>query len=332
MSISRRCLWALVVVLLLFVLGAKPLLAVAPNRSLVNPAWLWQHRFPMQEIGHFDVTKVPAHLPFGMGGALATTTDNGAVSISGKAKDGTAWDVTIGGGYCMDYFDLSVADLDKNGQQDAMFTFRLDSTGIEEGFEHLFLLFDANGLPMPNVGVSWGMESSDRNVAIVDLDEDGHAEMFDQEISSNRWQFHVYRADNARWHRVSHWPASDKNAMPKLSTRQFIPAGRLLSSSEEEDGNTLLTLADPAGTTSSMRLCHWSDRHCIMVIATPQHRRILFSNAHRDQWRQTLREIASAPNQLFVAGDLGTAWESKKPAPAPMMAWFSVGSPAGAKP
>jgi hypothetical protein len=332
---------------LLLLIGTEQTLAIVPGYVPVSAAWLREHQFPMRTVGRFLVSKVPSRLPLANRDIWTTSTarvgSGMAVSIHGCALDGTRWEAMVSGGCSTDAFVLSVADLDENGQQDVIMTFRLATTGRESVFEHLMLLFDANGLPTPFSTVGCCLDESALFLDFVDLDGDGRAEVFDQHQENGVWGFDIYSARNSRWQRVSRWPALDSvpmalrnrpcGTMParrSLDTARFIDGGNLHGFHEDEEGNTCLVFSETTGATGTARLLHAGDSHCIMLVETPAQRRILFSSAHGDDWQSTLGEIVSSAPRFFRAGDLMThPRNTRQKVPSPMIAWFFAGFPQG---
>lgn len=316
--------------------------AIVPEYAPVSAHWLREHRFPMERVGHFKTARIPDHLPIGSGIARTTSTSDGsggfAVTIHGVAKDGTKWEVVISGGCCTGSFDLYLADLDNNGQKDAIITFRIATTGLELEFEHLMLLFDANGLPTPYLTVGCCLDESDKMLDFVDLDNDGRAEVFDQDMHDDKWRFGIYRADNTRWQRISRWPALEivpmalrnrpcgtMEQLPWLDTTRVVARGRLLRVSENESRPSVV-FAKATGATGTVRLRYDTDLHCVMVVDTPSCRRILFGNAHDDEWTRTLSELASGSTHFYGLGELGVpSWLDEPNRTAPMIAWFRSG-------
>ncbi|MFZ2957731.1 MAG: hypothetical protein WA705_12660 [Candidatus Ozemobacteraceae bacterium] len=344
---SLQCYSSVVLAYCLLLLGAEQAMAIVPDYVPVSAAWLRDHRFPMRTVGHFHVSKAPANLPIGIGNAQITSTNRDgagmAVTIHGCAKDGTTWEATISGGCCTDAFDLNIADLDNNGQKDAVITFRIATTGLESVVEHLMLLFDANGLPTPHITVGCYLDESDKMLDFVDLDDDGRAEVFDQNMRNDKWWFDIYRADNTRWKRVSRWPALDSvpvalrnrpcgtmAGIRSLDTKRFVAGGKLQNIVEDAEGNTCLVLVKPTGATETICLLYSVDINCIMIVETPTCRRILFTNAHNDEWKRTLAELAFTAPRFYGAGDLGSPpWRDEPKLPSPMIAWFFAGFPEG---
>ncbi len=316
--------------------------ALEPGYCPMSVAWVREHRFPMRMIGRFSVEKAPSRLPIGNGGVhLSSTNRDGAgmaVTIHGTAKDGTKWEAMISGGCCTNAFEVHTADLDNNGKQDVIFTFRVAATGLEGEFEHLMLLFDASGLPTPYLSVGCCLDEADKMLDFVDLDDDGHAEVFDQAMQNEEWRFAVYRADNTRWHCVSRWPCVPSVPMvlqnrpcgtiryPRsLDTTQPVISGRMLSFLEGRD-RPAIVLERSRGATETIRLRYDTDLHCVLVADTPSCRRILFGNAHDDEWKRTLTELASGSPHFYGLGELGLPpWFGEPNRTAPMIAWFRSG-------
>lgn len=320
--------------------------ALEPGYAPMSVAWVREHRFPMRMIGRFSVEKAPSRLPIGNGGVqLSSANRDGAgmaVTLHGTAKDGTKWEAMISGGCCTDAFDVHTADLDNNGQQDAIITFRVATTGLEAEFEHLMLLFDSNGLPTPYITVGCCLDEADKMLDFVDLDNDGQAEVFDQSMSNEEWLFAVYRADNTRWQRVSRWPCVPSVPMvlqnrlcgtiryPRsLDTTQPVVSGRMRSFSDDPHRPSIV-LGKSRGATETVRLRFGTDLHCVLVVDTPSRRRILFGNAHGDEWKRTLTELASGSPNFYGLGELGIPpWLDEPNRTAPMIAWFSYGFSSG---
>jgi hypothetical protein len=162
--------------------------------------------FPIEYVAAFDASKLdqlPKKFSVGVSGAdLKIDADSElGLQLSGKDKQAKNWVVYIGdkGGLGGDFF---TGDLDKNGQRDFIFLFNTGGNGLAPT-AHLFtLMFDAAGRPIPFEAEGYFDWDKKALKDLVDMNQDGKAELIFMNFDDGYWVTNIYQAGNARWDMV----------------------------------------------------------------------------------------------------------------------------------
>jgi hypothetical protein len=125
------------------------------------------------------------------------------LSATGKDLNGLNWymDLSLIGGIHMPP-DMYIADLDGNGIKDLVLLVRTGSSGVAESFYFISILFDEKGRPVPSEIRGYIDPLPEGIDALVDMDQDGKSELVYMNFCDGYWITQIYRAENARWHRI----------------------------------------------------------------------------------------------------------------------------------
>lgn len=227
------------------------------------------------------------------------------------------------------------ADLDNNGLPDLIFALFTGGNGWAPSTHLLFLMFDSQGRPIPwQVDGYFGTDQ--RGIEdLLDLNQDGHAELLRQGFDDGYWVTSLYRTQEARWqivhgdlagrtyplytrftNRANHAavtpmagrsPREDdlSNSLHETSTPVVIAAIRWERT--DESGNLSLTLSDG-------RLCRpltWYSTSTV-VIDRPS-RRDAATFWRSDHVRQLLSEIHRRRLPVIIGGHRRNSDVHQKP-------------------
>jgi hypothetical protein len=144
---------------------------------------------------------VPIDLQVGAQAQFGTATirleDDNRLVIGGKDKGGRPWQVVatwslLGG----EFFSC---DLDRDGTQDLVFIGYTGGNGLAPSSHVLTLMFDDNGRPVPSEFDGY-FEADRQGVReLVDLNQDGHAQLIRQSFNNGYWITSLYEARDAHW-------------------------------------------------------------------------------------------------------------------------------------
>jgi hypothetical protein len=120
----------------------------------------------------------------------------GGVDVNGKP-----WTFTSSA--CSGMASVWSADLDKNGNEDLVILMYTGGCGWTPNCQLLVLMFEKDGRPFP--WAADGYFQSDKHGVrdLVDLDNNGHAELIRQSRDDGYWITSMYEASCNRWHRLS---------------------------------------------------------------------------------------------------------------------------------
>lgn len=94
------------------------------------------------------------------------------------------------------------ADLDNNGTQDLIFFAPTGGCGWAPSSDFIALLFEKDGRPFPWIVDGFFEVDSHGIKDLLDLNNDGRAELIKQNRDDGYWITSFYEARNARWHRL----------------------------------------------------------------------------------------------------------------------------------
>lgn len=103
---------------------------------------------------------------------------------------------------CTESVSIWSADLDKNGTQDLIFYAPTGGCGWSPGSHFIALLFEKNGRPFP-WSIDGYFEVDSHGIKdLLDINNDGRAELIRQSRDEGYWITSLYEARNARWSRM----------------------------------------------------------------------------------------------------------------------------------
>lgn len=189
-------------------------------------------RFPQQHLyseapctpGPHEVAEVGAR-----GVRFEPPGEEGGVVLSGEDRQGRPFRVALGGAAlgCA----LYRADLDKNGTQDLVLHRPTGGNGLAPSAHVVAVLFDEAGRPMPWEADGYFEQDEHGVVDLLDLDEDGKAELVRQAHGEGWWLTSLYEAEAGHWRRVQgrhgerSWPLATRFTK-RPNTRVGKPPGR----------------------------------------------------------------------------------------------------------
>jgi hypothetical protein len=146
-------------------------------------------------------------LNIGVTGATLTKRtvgdDNEEILIVGNDKNGKEWCVILGGTPAFHGFKFYTGDLDKNGIRDGVMLADTMGNGMAPTKHILTLTFDDSGRPILFEIEGFFHEVKDEIFDVVDLNQDGHAEIIYMSHSEGYWVTTLYEINNARWKRIA---------------------------------------------------------------------------------------------------------------------------------
>lgn len=332
-----RTLTRLITVSILLVLG--PVSAKAQNE---NQAYLpltkaeLRKRFPLTYIGtlrprgpaYLENTSdkpVARNIDIGPSGAHVRITDEDDLEITGKDKRERPWNIQLSvPSYGCRFYE---ADLDRNATRDAVIVFPTGGNGLAPTSHLVAITFDEEGRPVTFEADGYFQETDGAIFDLVDLDQNGRAELIYMNFDSGYWITNIYEVNKARWHRKqgrhgnrvyplftrftfkeNHRPTVPKRGRrpyaPDLSTAAPQLTGRLVeykwaNISHSEDIS--LAIKDPQGRIITVEPVSWYASFAI-VVDSKDGRRIVFLSANEAAVKSLLDTIVSNNYEILLFG------------------------------
>jgi len=244
--------------------------------------------FKLQYIGQLHSEHLSGSLPVGLYGATISRTGDEDLVFSGEDKNHKKWSFQISGKSAAFAYDLYIADLDRNGYKDIILAFPTGGNGLAPLTHILTLMFDSAGRPIPFEADGYSEHNETGIPDLVDMDNDGKAELIYMNFDEGYWITSIYKAANGRWERVTghfgrrnyplytrftfrpnHKPIAPKvgrhpytsdlsNLLPKLR-------GHLLSYEVPEQGDPTLWLSTESGKRALCKPNAWYDSFAVLV-------------------------------------------------------------------
>lgn len=143
----------------------------------------------------------PLNLTVGVAGAELRQDEDGNISVAGQGRDGRAWSAQLGG-LCAGGASVYEADLDRNGWRDLLLFMPTCGNGLAPSSHILTLMFDANGLPVPFEAEGYFTPQGHGIFDLVDMDNDGRAELLYMNFADGYWITNLYQARDAHWQKI----------------------------------------------------------------------------------------------------------------------------------
>lgn len=264
-------------------------------------------------------------LDVGPSGAAIRMTDESDLEITGKDKLQREWVIQLGSNaYGCRFYE---ADLDKNATRDAVVVFPTGGNGLAPANHLLAITFDEEGRPVTFEADGYFLETDGQIFDLVDLDQNGRAELIYMNFDSGYWITNIYEVNNARWQRKSGRHANrsyplytrftfrenHKPTAPKQGRRPFAPdlsnatpqlAGRLVSYqwariAYSEDIS--LVIKDTRDRSVTSKPVSWYGSFAI-VVDSEEGRKILTLSASEDAVKSLLDTIVSNNYEILLFG------------------------------
>ncbi|HKR14139.1 MAG TPA: hypothetical protein VJT15_18895 [Pyrinomonadaceae bacterium] len=333
-----RTLTKLIALSLLLITGRVSVLAQHKNQNYLplTKAEL-RKRFPITYVGtlgngspaYFENNTsdkpLATNLDIGPSGAAVRMTDESDLEITGKDKRQREWSIQLGSNaYGCRFYE---ADLDKNATRDAVIVFPTGGNGLAPANHLLAITFDEDGRPVTFEADGYFQETGGAIFDLVDLDQNGRAELIYMNFDSGYWITNIYEVTNARWHRKSGrhanrvyplytrftFRANNKPTAPRQGRRPFAPdlsnatpqlAGRLVSYqwariAYSEDIS--LVIQDTRGRSVTSKPVSWYASFAI-VVDSEEGRKILTLSASEDAMKSLLDTIVSNDYEILLFG------------------------------
>lgn len=135
-----------------------------------------------------------------LGGVSIRLKDHNLLVISGVDASGKPWTCyaqwnNYGGAFYM-------ADLDRDGTEDLIYVSNTGGNGLAPPTHLLTLLFDTSGRPVASEMDGYFDYDAKGVKDLIDLNNDGRAELVRQSFDDGYWVTSLYEAKGARWVRV----------------------------------------------------------------------------------------------------------------------------------
>ena len=281
---------------------------------------------------------VAGNIDVGPSGATVRITDEDDLEITGKDKRARQWSIQLGvPSYGCRFYE---ADLDKNAMRDVVIVFPTGGNGLAPTNHLVAITFDEEGRPVTFEADGYFQETDGRIFDLVDLDQNGQAELIYMNFDSGYWITNIYEVKNARWHRKqgrhgnriyplytrftlkeNHQPTVPKRGRrpyaPDLSNASPQLAGRLLeykwaNISHSEDIS--LVVKDHQGRIMTIEPVSWYASFA-MVVDSKEGRRILFLSANEEAVKSLLDTIVSNNYEILLFG------KRRPDKPSPELLW-----------
>ncbi len=99
-------------------------------------------------------------------------------------------------------YEVYRADFDNNGSPDFVLAYETMGNGMAPSSHLLFILFDAQGEPFPFAADGYFDYDSTGIADLVDLNQDGKAELLYMSYDNNYWITQIYQAQAGRWQSI----------------------------------------------------------------------------------------------------------------------------------
>lgn len=297
-----------------------------------------QKKFPVKYLGtlgndrpgYFEAIAdkpLPASLNIGPSGALITEVGDNDLVIAGKDRRNKEWSIRLGGSvrsYACRFYE---ADLDRNGTRDAVLVTPTGGNGLAPT-NHLFAItFDERGRPLTFEADGYFEEADEKIFDLVDLNQNGRAELIYMNYSDGYWITNIYEVRNARWQRVvgrhgtrvyplytrftsreNHRPTTPKRGRhpfaPDLSNTSPHFAGRLVSYkwANVAQESLSLSLQDKPGNTVFSKSVPWYASFAI-VLDTDKGRQIVSLSSEASAVKSVLETIVANHFEIVLYGE-----------------------------
>jgi hypothetical protein len=122
--------------------------------------------------------------------------------LTGQDERHIPWSFHIQGYGNLYPYDLYTADLDRNAYEDILLLVSTGGGGLAPTMHLITLLFDASGRPIPFEAEGYWKHDEQSMTGLVDLDNNGKAELIYMHFDDDYWITNLYTANTARWQRI----------------------------------------------------------------------------------------------------------------------------------
>jgi hypothetical protein len=270
---------------------------------------------------------LPENLNIGPSGAIIRHRADDDLIISGRDKGGKDWRVLLGEMASTYACRFYISDLDRNRIRDVILICPTGGNGLAPTNHMLTLTFDDQGRPIPFEADGYFEEDLDRIIDLVDLDNDGKAELIYMNFDDGYWITNLYEINNARWQRITGhhgkrsyplftrftYRANSKPTRPKRGRNPFAPdlsnavpkyRGHILSyqwanlAQSEDIG---LTVSDTRGRKILCSPVSWYGSFGF-IKDSEQGRTIISSYGNEEESRSLLDEIVAKKVEVALYG------------------------------
>lgn len=268
---------------------------------------------------------LPRNLAIGPSGALVTRTNENNLVIAGTDKRNQDWSIQLGLSYACRFYE---SDLDRNGSRDSVLVFPTGGNGLAPTSHLVAITFDERGRPVTFEADGYFQELDGKIFDLVDLDQNGRAELIYMNFDSGYWITNLYEVRNARWqkkvgrHGRRSYPLytrftfreNHKPSVPKSGRHPFAPdlsstsprlMGRLLSyewANVARSEDILLRVKDRSGKIVSSKPVSWYFSFAV-VVDNKEGRKILSLSAREDAVKLLLDKIVAEGYVVALYGE-----------------------------
>lgn len=268
---------------------------------------------------------LPGTLNVGPSGAVIKTTEDEDLLITGNDKEKREWSIQLGAlAYAVRFYE---GDLDRNGIRDAVIVFPTGGNGLAPTSHILTITFDENGRPVTFEADGYFQESERNIFDLVDLNQNGRAELIYMNYDDGYWITNVYEIRNARWQRVvgRHgnrayplytrftFKENHRSTVPKRGRNPFAPdlsnrsprlAGKLVSyqwANVNASEDISLTIKDRQGRVVSSKPVSWYSSFTV-VVDSREGRKIVSISATEESVKALLDTISAGNYAVALYG------------------------------
>ena len=122
--------------------------------------------------------------------------------LTGQDERHMPWSFYIQGYGNLYLYDMYTADLDLNAYEDIILLVSTGGSGLAPTTHLITLLFDTSGRPIPFKADGYWKHDEQSITGLVDLDNNGKAELIYMNFDDDYWITNLYTANKARWQRI----------------------------------------------------------------------------------------------------------------------------------
>jgi len=280
--------------------------------------------FRLRYVGLLHSEHLISSLPVGPYGATISRSGDETLVVSGDDKSHKKWSFQIEGKSPAFPYDLYVADLDRNGYKDVVLAFPTGGNGLAPLTHIITVMFDQSGRPIPFEADGYSEHNESGIPDLVDMDNDGKAELIYMNFDDGYWITSIYKAANGRWERIKgrfgrhNYPLytrftfrpNHKPVIPKSNRHPYTPdlsnllpklKGSLLSSDVPQQGDPTLWIRTKEGKRTVCKPNAWFGSFAVLV-DDQNGRRIGTISANRQTIRSSLDKAASRKYTIVAYG------------------------------
>ena len=324
---------------LLFLLLLLPVRTCAQNESqayLPLSAAELRKTFPITYVGTMGNNRpgyladagdrpLPSTLNIGPSGAVIKRTADDNVLLTGHDRRKREWTVNLPVFFfACNFYE---GDLDRNGIRDVVIVIPTGGNGLAPTVHIFAITFDESGRPVTFEPDGYFQELKNKIFDLVDLNQNGRAELIYMNFDDGYWITNIYEVRNARWQRIAGrhgnhtyplytrftFKENHKATIPKRGRHPFAPdlsnrspwlVGQLLSYdwakvSQSEDIS--LRMKDAHGRVVLSKPVSWIASFAV-VIDSPEGRQIASLAANEETVKSMLDTIRDGKYEVALYG------------------------------